>query len=111
EPRGIATTFEYDDLGRKRFTRYQDGTFEEWNHFDDGQRMTYRNRRGKITEHQYDDLGRLKKTIFPGPEGHVTTREYYDDGQLKTVTNTRNKSTTYLYDGANRLWKVTDPLL
>lgn len=100
------TYIDYDELGRVRARRGNQGQNVKYSYDDAGNVKMVVDSLGNVTTLQYDPLGRVIKTTESG----VTTQVEYDLGDRAIkITDARNHATLYDYDGFGQLWKQTSP--
>lgn len=117
-PDGLTTTYQYDGLGRLRYTSFPQGYTTSHNYgweTTGGRYYTYDGRSGyhSFTRTTYDILGREVKKENSGFNGNVltSTKTYDARGQLAAVTAPHYPSeaavtTSYQYDGLGRTTQV-----
>ncbi|WP_405056848.1 DUF6531 domain-containing protein [Kribbella sp. NBC_01505] len=88
DPRGNATTYDYD--GRLNKIKVTDPQFNET-------RMTY------------DARGNMLTRTAPAPLSYKETWVYDAEDNVTSATDGRGKTTTFTYDAANRPTSTTDP--
>ena len=103
----------YDQLDRltSETVPLEDGSTATvaYTYWDNGQRKTVTDARGRITFYEYDALNRLARiTANQGrPDAHVTSYTYWPDSLLKTLTKPDGTVASYDYDKADRLLRVS----
>lgn len=100
------TYIDYDELGRVRARRRNQGQNVKYSYDDAGNVKMVVDSLGNVTTLHYDPLGRVIKTVESG----VITQVEYDLGDRAIkITDARNHATLYDYDGFGQLWKQTSP--
>ncbi|MBN1674912.1 MAG: hypothetical protein JXR37_27965 [Kiritimatiellae bacterium] len=79
---GREITYEYDALGRRTRTVFEDTTFTQTGYDDLGRRVAETDQAGKTRNFEYDDVGRLTAVLLPAvpdPENNdQPTRPRYE---------------------------------
>lgn len=98
---------DYDELGRVRARRGNNGQNFRYTYDDNGNVKTMVDSLNRVTTMTYDALGRLLTSVDPL---NKTTRFEYDAGdRVVKVADPRNLITTYVYDGFGQLWAQNSP--
>ena len=127
EGQEIGTSYEYDEVGNRRFQTDPNANITEWEHDNLG-RVTERtlplgmsesfvhDPNGNVTEktdfnddkivYEYDENNRPVSKTYP--DESVVSFTYTPTGQRKTVTDSRG-TTAYAYDLRDRVKEVTNP--
>lgn len=109
-PHGTLETsifIDYDEEGRIRGTRGNDGEDARYTYDANGNPETLRDSLSRVTNHNYDRLNRLIMRIDPKLQA---TEFKYDSGdRLVRVKDPRGLTTSYQYDGFSQLWSQTSP--
>ncbi|WP_313642677.1 RHS repeat-associated core domain-containing protein [Stenotrophomonas sp.] len=98
---------DYDELGRVRGQRGNNGQNTTYTYDLNGNVKTVVNPVTGTTTLAYDALNRLIQSV--DPMGGVTKFEYNATDKLVKVTDPRGKVTSYVYDGFGQLWKQISP--
>ncbi len=119
----LATTHEYDELGRTIKTTYADGSTAEFTYDDFGNVLTETDSAGNIKQLTYDDHGRLSAVQLPAiddpldSDGDAITTadiprfEYTYDwaGNQTLIKDSLGRDTTLTFDAAGRQLTRTLP--
>ncbi len=106
-PRGFATTFEYDPTHRATQLTDAQGQITTITYDKVDNVLSQINRRGHAITYGYDDLYRtIEKT---NEEGHVDSYTYDGVGNTLQHVNKRGIAHSYQYDPLNRLKTATNP--
>lgn len=98
---------DYDELGRIRARRGNNGQNVRYSYDDNGNVKTVTDSLNRVTTMVYDSLDRLVRST--DPLNNVTDFEYDAGNRVAKVTDPRNLSTTYVYDGFGQLWAKNSP--
>ncbi|MEM6821457.1 MAG: RHS repeat-associated core domain-containing protein, partial [Verrucomicrobiota bacterium] len=116
DPRGNATTFEYDQRNRLTKVTYPDTQFKTFTYDLAGNKTAETDENGNTTLYQYDALRRLIKQARDIDDdgtintGDLVTQFAYNAVNSKTSqTDPNGNTTTFEYDALQRLTKKTDP--
>ena len=102
-----STYIDYDELGRVRATRGNDGQNVRYTYDDNGNVETITDSLNRQTKFEYDGLDRVVKSTDAMQK---VTQFGYDAGdRLVWVKDPRNLETSYDYDGFGQLWSQTSP--
>jgi RHS repeat-associated protein len=104
---GRTTTFLYDELDRRTYTIFADGSWSLTSYDAIGRRIAETDQSTNTTWFGYDGLGRL--TAVTNALGHVTRYAYDEVGSLIAQTDANNHTTTYEYHAMGRRVKRTLP--
>lgn len=98
---------DYDEEGRVRARRGNDGQNDRYTYDLNGNVETTKDSLNRVTTLTYDALDRLVQSV----DAKLKPTEFtYDAGdRLKTVKDPRGLTTTYKYDGFGQLWSQTSP--
>ena len=102
--KGQTIKYEYNELDGLKKKSLSDGTFVEYNYYDDGSLKSVTTNFG-TTAYEYDILGRLTK-VTDNNKG-ITTYQYDNVGNLVKSVNPIGTTTEYVYDSVNRLLDET----
>jgi RHS repeat-associated protein len=97
---GYTLTYDYDALDRLTRTTYPDGTFEEntWSRLD---RVSFRDRMGRLTQYTYDGNRRL--TAVEDPLHRITGYDWCSCGQLSGLVDAMGRTTRWHRDLQGRV--------
>ncbi|WP_426733429.1 RHS repeat-associated core domain-containing protein [Myxococcus faecalis] len=104
----VATTFTYDNLGRRLRVDAPDGTHQAWKY--EGSKQSWWDEKGNLVESWFDAQGQLLRT-----EDVLATRRlassytYAPFGLLESVTNGYGQGPRYTYDTLGRVIQVQEP--
>ncbi|WP_338041903.1 RHS repeat-associated core domain-containing protein [Myxococcus eversor] len=104
----VATTFTYDNLGRRLRMDSPDGTHQDWKY--EGTKHSRWDEKGNLVESWFDAQGRLLRT-----EDVLETRRlasayaYGPFGLLASVTNGYGQGPHYTYDKLGRVLQTQEP--
>ncbi|MEN5062294.1 RHS repeat-associated core domain-containing protein [Luteimonas sp. TWI1416] len=98
---------DYDELGRVRGVRGNNGQLTTYTYDHNGNVLTEKNAYNHVTTHHYDALNRLVRTV--DALGHSTYYEYNALDLLTKVTDPRGNATIYVIDGFGQVLKQTSP--
>lgn len=98
---------DYDELGRVRAERGNDGQNFRYTYDANGNLKTTIDSLNRTTTHNYDGLNRLTDTT--NPLNGIARFEYNAADVTTKVTDPRGLATTYAYDGFGQLWAQTSP--
>lgn len=102
------TTFaDYDELGRVRARRGNNGQIVRYGYDDNGNVATLTDAANRVTAMTYDALDRLIAST--DPLGAITRFEYDAGDRIAKVTDPKGLHTTYVYDGFGQLWAQNSP--
>ncbi|WP_187775837.1 RHS repeat-associated core domain-containing protein [Luteimonas suaedae] len=96
------TYTDYDELGRVRRQRGNNGQSVTYTYDGNGNVRTVKDALGHTTTYTYDALDRLVQ--IKDAMAKYTKFEYDAAGRLTKVTDPRGKPTTYVHDGFGQLW-------
>lgn len=103
--RGVASTIEYDELGRKTSTKVNGLEIEQITYQDANSIELYKDANGFIKTVKYDGLRRVVQLINAAGD----FKNYVYDGEnLIEESDFYDRRTRYLYDAINRLREVFD---
>lgn len=100
-------TVDYDELGRVRAKRGNNGGNVRYAYDPDGNLKTVTDSLNGITTLTYDALGRVISSA--DPLNGLTRYEYDTAGRVSKVTDARNLAKTYIHDGFGQLWAQHSP--
>jgi RHS repeat-associated protein len=106
DAKGNLTRYAYHADGALASITYPDGSRENWTCDNQGNRVSWTNRRGQMIEYVNDSLGRLLERRYP--DGVVHTFDYDTQGNLTSYTDPLG-ITTQEFDADGRLAKITYP--
>ncbi|MEJ7804566.1 MAG: RHS repeat-associated core domain-containing protein [Telluria sp.] len=98
---------DYDELGRPRANRGNNGQNVRYVYDEAGHVKTTTDSMNRVTTQTYDALGRVLTST--DALGGVTRFEYDVGDQLTKVTDPRGLITAYIYDGFGQLWAQSSP--
>lgn len=98
---------DYDELGRVRARRGNNGQVVRYTYDDNGNVKTIVDSQNRTSTLTYDALGRT--TQSQDATGGLITFEYDTGDRIVKVTDPRNLHTTYVYDGFGQLWAQHSP--
>ena len=98
---------DYDELGRVRARRGNNGQVVRYTYDDNGNVKTIVDSQNRTSTLTYDALGRT--TQSQDAAGGLIKFEYDTDDRIVKVTDPRNLHTTYVYDGFGQLWAQHSP--
>ena len=106
---GHQATVEYDDVGRMKALRRNDGSLAQGQTLDDaGQIVGMVDGAGRTTTMDYDLVGRPRSSV--APDGETESWEYDDAGRAIAHTSSRTGRATYVLDDVGRRTSATDAL-
>jgi RHS repeat-associated protein len=98
---------DYDELGRMRAHRGNNGQIVRYGYDDNGNVTTITDAADRVATMVYDGLDRLITSTDPL---NAITRFEYDVGdRITKVTDPKGLHTTYVYDGFGQLWAQHSP--
>ena len=106
DPKGSGNGYEYDQRGNMIEIYYVDGSRETWTHDDQGNPLTWTNRRGNTTEYSYDPAGRLIGKVHADDSGIVY--EYDDRGNMIGMKDASGE-TNFTRDAYDRITGIDYP--
>jgi RHS repeat-associated protein len=98
---------DYDELGRVRARRGNNGQIVRYTYDDNGNLKTVTDAANRVTTMAYDALDRL--TSSTDPLTGITRFEYDAGDRVTKVTDPNGLHTTYVYDGFGQLWAQNSP--
>jgi RHS repeat-associated protein len=98
---------DYDELGRVRARRGNNGQETRYTYDPNGNVKTVRDALFQFTTMTYDALDRLITST--DPLNNITRFEYDASDRITKVTDPKNLNTTYVYDGFGQLWAQYSP--
>ncbi|MGH8084890.1 MAG: RHS repeat-associated core domain-containing protein [Lysobacter sp.] len=102
-----ATYIDYDELGRVRARRGNNGQKTIYTYDPEGRVSSSTDAANRSTKFGYDVLGRMVTST--DPKNGVTRFAYDAGGRLSRVVDPKGHATTYSYDGFGNLWKQVSP--
>lgn len=98
---------DYDELGRVRASRGNNGQITRYAYDDNGNLRTTTDTLGRVTTLHYDALDRVSMQVDAA--GGATRLEYDAADRPIKVTDARGLHTTYVFDGFGQLWAQNSP--
>lgn len=98
---------DYDELGRIRARRGNNGQIVRYGYDDNGNITTITDAANRVTTMEYDGLDRLIRST--DPLNAITRLEYDAGDRITKVTDPKGLHTTYVYDGFGQLWAQHSP--
>ncbi len=98
---------DYDELGRVRATRGNNGQNVRYSYDENGNVKTVTDSLNRITTMSYDALGRISQSV--DAKNGITQLQYNAGDQLVWVKDPRNVITSYIFDGFGQLWAQNSP--
>jgi RHS repeat-associated protein len=98
---------DYDELGRLRARRGNNGQIVRYGYDDNGNVTTLTDAANRVTTLAYDALDRV--TTSTDPLGAITRFEYDAGDRISKVIDPKGLHTTYVYDGFGQLWAQNSP--
>lgn len=98
---------DYDELGRPRARRGNNGRNVRYAYDSDGNVKTITDSAGRVTTMSYDGLGRLASSLDPANQ--TTLLEYNADNLIIKVTDPRGNHTISVFDGFGQMWAQNSP--
>jgi RHS repeat-associated protein len=98
---------DYDELGRVRARRGNNGQIVRYSYDDNGNLKTLTDAANRVTTIAYDALNR--KISSTDPLNGVIRFEYDAGDRVTKVTDPNGLHTTYIYDGFGQLWAQNSP--
>ncbi|MGN7830571.1 RHS repeat-associated core domain-containing protein [Pseudoxanthomonas sp. 22568] len=98
---------DYDELGRIRARRGNNGQIVRYAYDANGKLRTMTDALGRTTTLAHDVLGRV--VAVRDAAGHWTRFEYDGGGRLSRIVDPNRNATTYVHDGLGQLWAQRSP--
>ena len=98
---------DYDELGRPRAHRGNNGRNVRYAYDGDGNIKTITDSANKVTTMSYDGLSRLTSLVDPATQ--PTLIEYNADDHITKLTDPRGKNTISVFDGFGQMWAQSIP--
>lgn len=101
------TYYDYDELGRVRAARGNNGQIVRFAYDGNGNVRTVKDALNRTTAYAYDALNR--RIAWTNAANGVTRTEYDSADQMVKVIDPRGNATTYVRDGLGQLWAQASP--
>jgi RHS repeat-associated protein len=103
--RGQVLSYDFDDAGRLKQTRFPDGTAIAYTLDGNGNRLTAA-QGGQVVRYQFDNWNRMKSRT--GVEGALVQYAYWPTDQVQSLTYPDGKVVQYGIDALGRMTSVSD---